>query len=184
MRGKDGSPFSRTLDVDEDTLERLRQITAIDLDQPEVALEAMAADEESFREFGKQSGVAGSPEFQEILRLIRVRDHTRGRTGDAIGEAHDAAKVEAVQFSGRAVNSFLAGLGIGIALGILFAPMSGEESRSNLQQRAAELADSARDLIEHGRDRVRSTISAIRGQADRAARSSQESTGTNTATRS
>lgn len=65
------------------------------------------------------------------------------------------------------MKSFLAGLGIGIGLGILFAPMSGEEARSNLTQRASDLADSARDLVDQGRERVRSTVSAIRGQGER-----------------
>jgi len=64
------------------------------------------------------------------------------------------------------MKSFLAGLGIGIGLGILFAPMSGEDTRNNLTQRASDLADSARDLVEQGRERVRSTVSAIRGQAE------------------
>ena len=72
------------------------------------------------------------------------------------------------------MKSFLAGLGIGIGLGILFAPMSGEETRSNLQQRASDLADSARDLVDQGRERVKSTVSAIRGQAERLS----EATGT------
>jgi len=65
------------------------------------------------------------------------------------------------------MKSFLAGLGIGIGLGILFAPMSGEDTRNNLSQRASDLADSARDLVDQGRERVRSTVSAIRGQAER-----------------
>ena len=82
------------------------------------------------------------------------------------------------------MKSFLAGLGIGIGLGILFAPMSGEETRENLSQRASDLADSARDLANQGRDKVRNTVSAIRGQADRFASSVQssvqEATGTET----
>jgi gas vesicle protein len=78
------------------------------------------------------------------------------------------------------MKSFLAGLGIGIGLGILFAPMSGEETRENLTQRASDLADSARDLANQGRDKVRTTVSAIRGQADRFAGSVQEATGTET----
>lgn len=65
------------------------------------------------------------------------------------------------------MKSFWAGLGIGIGLGILFAPMSGEETRNNLTQRASNLADSAGDLVDQGRERVRSTMSAIRGQAER-----------------
>jgi gas vesicle protein len=76
------------------------------------------------------------------------------------------------------MKSFLAGLGIGIGLGILFAPMSGEETRNNLQNRAGDLADSARDLVDQGKDRVRSTVSAIRGQADRVVSQVQSSTGT------
>lgn len=78
------------------------------------------------------------------------------------------------------MKSFLAGLGIGIGLGILFAPMSGEETRENLTQRATDLADSARDLANQGRDKVRTTVSAIRGQADRFASNVQEATGTET----
>ena len=77
------------------------------------------------------------------------------------------------------MKSFWAGLGIGIGLGILFAPMSGEETRNNLTQRASDLADSARGLVDQGRERVRSTMSSIRGQADRFT-SGQEATGTET----
>lgn len=76
------------------------------------------------------------------------------------------------------MKSFLAGLGIGIGLGILFAPMSGEETRENLSQRASDLADSARDLVGQGREKVRTTVSAIRDQADRFATNVQEATGT------
>jgi gas vesicle protein len=76
------------------------------------------------------------------------------------------------------MKSFLAGMGIGIGLGILFAPMSGEETRENLSQRANDLAGSARDLVGQGRDKVRTTVSAIRDQADRFATNVQEATGT------
>lgn len=77
------------------------------------------------------------------------------------------------------MKSFWAGLGIGIGLGILFAPMSGEETRNNLTQRASDLADSARGLVDQGRERVRSTMSSIRGQADRFT-GGQDATGTET----
>ncbi len=76
------------------------------------------------------------------------------------------------------MKSFLAGLGIGIGLGILFAPMSGAETRDNLQRQAGDLADSARDLVDQGKERVRTTVSAIRSKAERVV--SQEPTGTGT----
>jgi len=58
-------------------------------------------------------------------------------------------------------------VGIGIGLGILFAPMSGEETRENLSRRAGDLADSAKDLVDQGKERVRTTVSAMRGKAER-----------------
>jgi gas vesicle protein len=75
------------------------------------------------------------------------------------------------------MKSFLAGLGIGVGLGILFAPMSGEETRENISHRAGDLADSARDLVGQGRERVRTTVSAIREKAERFA-DKAEATGT------
>lgn len=73
------------------------------------------------------------------------------------------------------MKSFLAGLGIGIGIGLIFAPMSGEETRGHLQRHAGKMADTARDLVGQGRERVRSTVSAIRGKASRAG---GEATGT------
>lgn len=75
------------------------------------------------------------------------------------------------------MKSFLAGLGIGIGVGLLFAPMSGEEARERISRRAGDLADSARDLVDQGRERVRDTVSAIRSTADRL-RQDKEPTGT------
>lgn len=63
------------------------------------------------------------------------------------------------------MKSFLFGLGIGIGLGVLFAPMSGEETRENIAERAGDLANSARESFEQGRDRVQRGVSAIRNVA-------------------
>jgi gas vesicle protein len=76
------------------------------------------------------------------------------------------------------MKSFLAGLGIGIGLGVLFAPSSGEEIRRNISERANDLADQARETIEQGKDRVRSGISAIRGAAENVASEVTRPTGT------
>jgi gas vesicle protein len=85
------------------------------------------------------------------------------------------------------MKSFLIGLGFGIGLGVLFAPMSGEETRSRLSETANDLADSARETMEQGRDRMQRGVSAIRSAAERATGSSGMSgienrpTGTETA---
>ena len=60
------------------------------------------------------------------------------------------------------MRAFLFGLGLGIGLGVLFAPMSGRETRDNIAERANDLASSAKETIEQGRDRLRSGITAVR----------------------
>jgi gas vesicle protein len=67
------------------------------------------------------------------------------------------------------MNKFLLGMGIGVGLGILFAPMSGEETRRNLSDRANDLAESARETYEEGRERLRSGISSVRRSGERMA---------------
>ncbi|MGB8889616.1 MAG: YtxH domain-containing protein [Candidatus Korobacteraceae bacterium] len=66
------------------------------------------------------------------------------------------------------MKKFLVGLGVGIGLGLLFAPMSGEETRTNLADRANDLASSARHSYEHNRDRVQRGVETIRSTAERA----------------
>ncbi len=76
------------------------------------------------------------------------------------------------------MKAFLFGLGLGIGLGVLFAPMSGEETRENLANRAGDLADSARETFEQGRDRVQRGIGAIRSMSG--TEGTQRPTGTET----
>jgi gas vesicle protein len=75
---------------------------------------------------------------------------------------------------GSKISFFLAGLGIGALVGILFAPKSGEETREYLsqkadegrdyaQRKARELRERAEDLVERSKSvasRQKETISA------------------------
>ncbi|HEX2616311.1 MAG TPA: YtxH domain-containing protein [Flavobacteriales bacterium] len=60
---------------------------------------------------------------------------------------------------------FLAGLAAGAALGILFAPRSGRETREAIKDRAQGARDSIDDLVDEGRKQW----SAARGKAADAA---------------
>jgi len=85
------------------------------------------------------------------------------------------------------MKSFLVGLGVGVGLGLLFAPMSGEETRNNLADRANDLANSTRETYEQGRDRVQRGVETIRSTAQRAmgrARSTVEDVARSTGTES
>jgi gas vesicle protein len=64
------------------------------------------------------------------------------------------------------MKSFLFGLGLGVGLGVLFAPMSGQETRDNIAERASDLASSARETFEQGRDKVRRGVGALRNVAE------------------
>lgn len=66
------------------------------------------------------------------------------------------------------MKNFLAGLGLGFGLGVLFAPMSGTETRQNISDRASDLASSARQTYSEGRDRMQRGIDAVRSTAGRA----------------
>lgn len=67
--------------------------------------------------------------------------------------------------SGSKFTFFLAGLGIGALVGVLFAPQTGEDTRKYLsqkadegrqyaQRRARELRERAEDMVDRGKDAV------------------------------
>ncbi len=66
------------------------------------------------------------------------------------------------------MKGFLWGFGLGIGLGLLFAPRSGEETRENLSERANSMADSARETYAQGRERVQRGVQQVRATAVRA----------------
>ncbi|MCC7496813.1 MAG: YtxH domain-containing protein [Bryobacterales bacterium] len=66
---------------------------------------------------------------------------------------------------GKGLSYFFLGLGVGVAVGIIFAPKSGEETRNLIRTKAGEgkdylrkrsddLRETAGDVIERGRDIV------------------------------
>ncbi len=63
------------------------------------------------------------------------------------------------------MKNFLAGLGLGFGIGVLFAPMRGEDVREMIAVRASELGDQARDKYQQVRERAEGTIAAVTGQA-------------------
>lgn len=60
------------------------------------------------------------------------------------------------------MKAFLFGLGLGITMGVLFAPAGGRETRDNVAGRATDLAGSAKDKLTNMRDSVRSRVDAVR----------------------
>ena len=78
---------------------------------------------------------------------------------------------------GSKVSYFLVGLGIGAAIGILFAPSSGEETREFLsnkadqgreyaQKKARELRERAEDLIERSKEIISRQSDAVTSAVD------------------
>ena len=62
------------------------------------------------------------------------------------------------------MSSFLAGLGLGFGIGVLFAPMRGKDMREMIAVRGSELADSAADLASTARsgyEQVRSKAEGV-----------------------
>lgn len=66
------------------------------------------------------------------------------------------------------VIGFVLGAAVGGALGILFAPQSGTETRSQLKEQALRMRDRARSLGETGQELLQDAISEGRQAAGRA----------------
>ncbi len=63
----------------------------------------------------------------------------------------------------------LLGVGVGLSLGMLFAPMRGEEMRQTIRDRAEDVADNARGRFEQARNMAEKVTGAIRGDAGQSA---------------
>lgn len=67
---------------------------------------------------------------------------------------------------------FVAGLGAGMAIGVLLAPDSGAATRDFVSRKAEDGKDLLKAKIEDGRDRVKRQGAQIRDQADKFVRRS------------
>ncbi len=80
-------------------------------------------------------------------RASDVSDEARERyedTSDRLSDARDALRGRS-DWVTPTVN-FLGGIGIGVALGMLFAPVSGEEARSALRHKVVDIKDRVSDM--------------------------------------
>jgi len=64
------------------------------------------------------------------------------------------------------MKNFLAGFGLGWALGILLAPMSGKEIRDDISDRASDIADTARKRYNQARDVAGKAAQSVREEAE------------------
>src|SRR5581483_4732914 len=78
-----------------------------------------------------------------------------GRQGSKSGKSKDQEKTMADNDSSvGGFGWFLAGLGIGALVGVLYAPKSGKETRDDLMQSAMEARDKANELYSPGREQA------------------------------
>jgi gas vesicle protein len=77
----------------------------------------------------------------------------------------------------RGLSYFLLGLGLGVAVGMVMAPVSGEQARGRIRSRALEggeylrkrsdtLKESATGLVDKGKDMVRSQREQLKGAVE------------------
>jgi gas vesicle protein len=72
-------------------------------------------------------------------RAERVTD----RVSELADESHDAIYGE--DHTMRNIGLFVAGVGVGVAAGVLFAPSSGDELRGSMRDKVADIGDRVRD---------------------------------------
>ncbi len=63
------------------------------------------------------------------------------------------------------MTKFLLGFGIGLTVGLLYAPLRGEDVRTMAAVRASEIADSARDTYQKAQESVTKAVESVRDTA-------------------
>jgi len=64
----------------------------------------------------------------------------------------------------RVLIALLAGAAAGVILGVLFAPMSGEEMRENISTKAADISDKVKKKAEEGMNYAKNLKSKASGK--------------------
>ena len=95
-----------------------------------------------------------------LYLLDPVRDRIADRVDDWTEKAQDSYDdaAERVTRAGRAIRgedshvlgtaaAFLIGIGVGVGVGLLFAPASGEETRSNIAGKVQDLGERVRSRV-------------------------------------
>jgi gas vesicle protein len=59
--------------------------------------------------------------------------------------------------------SFIGGIGVGVGLGILFAPLSGEEMRGVIRDKAADVTNDVKNKVSNMKSRYRASDAAFTG---------------------
>lgn len=96
-------------------------------------------------------------------RVSDASDEARSRYEDAADRISDAR--EALQGRSDWVTptiNFLGGVGIGVALGMLFAPVSGEEARSAIRDKVVDIKEKVSDMTS-GSGSYRSNMGSATG---------------------
>ncbi len=60
------------------------------------------------------------------------------------------------------MKGFIVGFGFGVCVGLLFAPMRGEDLRVVAAVKASEIADDARETYEHVQDTAAKAVNSLR----------------------
>lgn len=80
--------------------------------------------------------------YEDVSDVVRDRYED---TGDRLGRAHDALYGHHHWVSPAA--SFVGGVGLGVGLGLLLAPASGEETRSALRHKVVDLKNRVEERV-------------------------------------
>jgi gas vesicle protein len=63
------------------------------------------------------------------------------------------------------IMGIIAGAVVGLAIGFLYAPYAGKETRTKIKERGEEVRDKAEEIIEEAKERAKRIIADARGRA-------------------